>query len=246
MSAAWHPKADGLPPARRSMRPIPAMALPRLPLVLGWHGRGGTPIWTCGSEPESVACLVVSPFVKSHRTGTGLGWWEAVPAPATGQGRGRGRRSEGPVTEQAGLGFGGLLRQLRDEAGLTQEELAEAARVSQRAVSDLERGINRTARKDTALLLADALSLSGPTRELFIAAARGRAPAAGALAAVPRQARAASPAGSGGVRGFPAARTSFIGREAAMRQVAGLLEEYRLVTVTGAGGSGKTRLAGEG
>jgi transcriptional regulator with XRE-family HTH domain len=41
--------------------------------------------------------------------------------------------------------------QLRDDAGLTQEELAGAARVSQRAVSDLERGINRTARKDTAL-----------------------------------------------------------------------------------------------
>jgi len=32
--------------------------------------------------------------------------------------------------------------------------------VSQRAVSDLERGINRTARKDTALLLADALGLA--------------------------------------------------------------------------------------
>ena len=54
----------------------------------------------------------------------------------------------GPVAEQAGLGFGGLLRQLRDEAGLTQDELAEAAQVSQRAISDLERGINRTARKD--------------------------------------------------------------------------------------------------
>src|SRR5215469_488553 len=187
MSAAWHPKADGLPPARRSMRPIPAMALPRLPLVLGWHGRGGTPIWTCGSEPESVACSVVSPFVKAHRTGTGLGWWEAVPAPATGQGRGRGRRSEGPVTEQAGLGFGGLLRQLRDEAGLTQEELAKAARVSQRAVSDLERGINRTARKDTALLLTGALDLAEPARGMFVAAARGRNAAGGVLAAQRRQ-----------------------------------------------------------
>ena len=41
---------------------------------------------------------------------------------------------------QAGLGFGGLLRQLRDDARLTQEELAEAAQVSLRAVSDLERG----------------------------------------------------------------------------------------------------------
>jgi predicted ATPase/DNA-binding CsgD family transcriptional regulator/transcriptional regulator with XRE-family HTH domain len=149
------------------------------------------------------------------------------------------------VAEQAGLSFAGLLRQLRDQAGLTQEELAEAARVSQRAVSDLERGINRTARKDTASLLAGALRLEGPTRELFFGAARGRTPAAGVRAALRRQAQEVSPAGSGGVRGFPAALTSFIGREAAMRQVAGLLEDYRLVTVTGPGGSGKTRLAGE-
>jgi transcriptional regulator with XRE-family HTH domain len=33
----------------------------------------------------------------------------------------------------------------------TEEELAEAAQVSQRAVSDLERGVNATARKDTAV-----------------------------------------------------------------------------------------------
>jgi predicted ATPase/DNA-binding XRE family transcriptional regulator len=149
------------------------------------------------------------------------------------------------VAEQAGLSFAGLLRQLRDQAGLTQEELAEAARVSQRAVSDLERGINRTARKDTAVLLAGALGLDGQARELFVAAARGNTSAAGVLAARRRQAQAAYPATIGAMRGFPAPLTSFIGREAAMRQVAGLLEEYRLVTVTGPGGSGKTRLAGE-
>ena len=43
------------------------------------------------------------------------------------------------------LSFAGLLRQLRGEAKLTQEELAEAAGVSPRSVSDLERGITRTA-----------------------------------------------------------------------------------------------------
>jgi len=79
------------------------------------------------------------------------------------------------------LSFGGLLRQLRTQARLTQEELAEAARLSPRSVSDLERGISRTARKDTAGLLAEALSLTGPVRELFIAAARGRAAAAEVL-----------------------------------------------------------------
>jgi class 3 adenylate cyclase len=87
------------------------------------------------------------------------------------------------VGEQAGPGFGGLLRQLRADARLTQEELAEAARVSLRAVSDLERGINRTARKDTAGLLAGALGLDGQARELFVLAARGRVSVAEVLAA---------------------------------------------------------------
>jgi transcriptional regulator with XRE-family HTH domain len=66
------------------------------------------------------------------------------------------------VAERPVLGFAGLLRQLRAEAGLTQEELAEASGLSPRSVSDLERGAHRTARPDTARLLADALGLAGP------------------------------------------------------------------------------------
>ena len=87
------------------------------------------------------------------------------------------------MAEQTGLRFAGLLRQLRAEAGLTQEELAEAASLSPRSVSDLERGIHRTAHRDTAGLLADALGLTEPVRALFVAAARGRGPATKVLAA---------------------------------------------------------------
>src|SRR6266536_3484740 len=49
----------------------------------------------------------------------------------------------------------------------------------------------------------------------------------------------------GGLHCFSAMLTSFVGRAGAVRDVAGLLGEYRLVTVTGPGGVGKTRLAGQ-
>ena len=78
------------------------------------------------------------------------------------------------MVERTAGGFGKLLRRLRTEAGLTQEELAETATLSPRSVSDLERGVNATARKETARLLADALGLVGPQRVQFEATARGR------------------------------------------------------------------------
>jgi predicted ATPase/DNA-binding CsgD family transcriptional regulator len=47
------------------------------------------------------------------------------------------------------------------------------------------------------------------------------------------------------MHGFPAALTSFVGRAGVVDEIVGHLGQYRLVTVTGPGGSGKTRLAGE-
>jgi tetratricopeptide (TPR) repeat protein/transcriptional regulator with XRE-family HTH domain len=90
--------------------------------------------------------------------------------------------AEPPVT------FAALLRKLRAGARLTQEELAQAAGLSPRSVSDLERGIATAPRRDTIRLLADALGLAGPARAQFEAVARGRpmpaAPVTGGTAAM--------------------------------------------------------------
>jgi tetratricopeptide (TPR) repeat protein/transcriptional regulator with XRE-family HTH domain len=129
------------------------------------------------------------------------------------------------VPEEPGLSFAGLLRRLRDEAGLTQEELAEAARLSPRAVSDLERGVNRTARHDTARLLAGALGLTGPQRALFEAAARGRTPASQVLAAGDGAAAAAA------TQTLPRDIASFTGRAAELA--------YLTDAVTGAAAVGR-------
>ena len=154
----------------------------------------------------------------------------------------------GAVAEQPGPGFAGLLRQLRTETKLTQEELAEAAGLSPRSVSDLERGIHRTAHKDTAGLLADALGLAGPVRALFVAAARGRGPAAQVLAAVQEVAPGAAAAAAS--RTLPRDTASFTGRE---REVARLLEDLTpraadgrvagIHAIDGMAGIGKTTFA---
>jgi WD40 repeat protein/transcriptional regulator with XRE-family HTH domain len=168
------------------------------------------------------------------------------------------------MTEQLVADFAGLLRLLRERALLTQEELAGAAGLSPRSVSDLERGIHRTARKDTAVLLAGALGLSEPARELFVAAARGRAPAADVLAAGsglpgaagvpgPGAGAAGDPAGSPyrGLKAFGEQDAGlFFGREAATTAVAGrmaaLLTGPGVLVVSGASGAGKSSLLAAG
>src|SRR5262245_48906463 len=154
------------------------------------------------------------------------------------------------VTEQPALSFARLLRQLRAGTKLTQEELAAAAGVSPRSVSNLERGINRTAHKDTAVLLAGALDLTGPTQELFVAAARGNVPPAQVLAA----AEGAGPP-PGAVTGSPYRGLAvfeeqdagwFFGREAAaialLERMSRLLAGVGLLVVSGASGAGKSSL----
>jgi tetratricopeptide (TPR) repeat protein/DNA-binding XRE family transcriptional regulator len=152
----------------------------------------------------------------------------------------------GAVAEP-GLSFAGLLRQLRGEAGLTQEELAEAAGLSPRSVSDLERGIHRTAHKDTAVLLADGLGLAGPARALFVAAARGRSPGAGVLAARQDAAGASAVAAT---RGLPRDIAAFTGRQAELARLMGTLAAVAaaggivdICAIDGMAGIGKTTFA---
>ncbi len=149
---------------------------------------------------------------------------------------------------EPGLSFAGLLRQLRTEAKLTQEELAEAASLSPRSVSDLERGINRTAHKDTALLLADALGLAGPVLGLFVAAARGKAPAADVLAA--RQEVAPGTFAAAATRALPRDTASFTGRHDELAQLLGMLAAAAanggvvgIHAIGGMAGIGKTTFA---
>jgi transcriptional regulator with XRE-family HTH domain len=141
-----------------------------------------------------------------------------------------------------------LLRRLRAETRLTQEELAEAAGVSPRSVSDLERGINRTARKETAVLLARALGLPGAVAELFVAAARGRGLAGDVVAA--RQGTALGAFAAAATRGLPRDVASFTGRRAELDRLAEGLDGLAagggvvgICAIGGMAGVGKTTFA---
>ncbi len=143
------------------------------------------------------------------------------------------------VAEQLEAPFAAVLRRLRSEARLTQEKLAESAGVSARSVSDLERGVNLTARRDTSRLLADALGLAGPARAAFEEAARGRSPAAGV----------AVRAGVAATRALPRDIASFTGRELDLRRLAAAVETVGsapvvgICAIGGMAGIGKTTFA---
>jgi len=131
--------------------------------------------------------------------------------------------------------FGELLRHYRVTADLSQEALAEAAGLSPRAISALERGERLAPQQETTRQLADALGLTAEERAVFDGSiTRRRRPRA-----VPEA------AGASLLPPLPVPLTSLIGREREAAAVVTLLrrDDVRLLTLTGPGGVGKTRLA---
>ena len=154
----------------------------------------------------------------------------------------------------AAVRFGSLLRRHRLAAGLTQETLADRSRVGRRTLQDLELGVTRP-RRDTVRRLIAALGLTAESRAQFEAATsapRQRVNRAswGPEQHAGRSGRSVQDASDArdrpevsGSRGVPAALTSFVGRERELAELLSLIGTCRLLTLTGPGGCGKTRLA---
>jgi predicted ATPase/DNA-binding XRE family transcriptional regulator len=127
--------------------------------------------------------------------------------------------------------LGTVLRALREEAGLSQEELAERAGLSPHAISALERGTRTRPYPHTLRSLAIALDLTDDQRATLL----------GSVA--PRTARVTTDsAPNPAPRDLPAPATPLIGRDDDVARVGDLLRTSRLVTLSGPGGVGKTRL----
>jgi predicted ATPase len=129
--------------------------------------------------------------------------------------------------------FGALLREFRLAANLSQEALAERAAMSADGISALERGVNKAPQRETLALLIDALELE-PQRRAAIEAAAQR----------PSRPRRSGPRGPK-KHNLPRLVSRLFGRDRDLADVGELISGAQLLTVTGAGGVGKTRLAVE-
>lgn len=128
--------------------------------------------------------------------------------------------------------FGGSLRTLRTSAGISQAELAVRAGLSERSLTDLERGVHRVPSLETARRLVDALDLD-PDQRATLLAARGESMSESNEDLEHARATAPRP------------KTHLFGREEEIATILHLLDRpgVRLFTLTGPGGIGKTRLA---
>jgi tetratricopeptide (TPR) repeat protein/transcriptional regulator with XRE-family HTH domain len=123
--------------------------------------------------------------------------------------------------------FGAILHQYRRAAGLTQEELAERAGLSVRALRDMERGRTHRPYRQSVQLVADALALDGPSRARLVQAARSPGAPPRATAAPARGRPPARPVVTIPMQ-LPSISGRFAGRSAELALLAGLLASPRL------------------
>ncbi len=129
--------------------------------------------------------------------------------------------------------FGKWLHQRRRRLDLTQQELADQAGCARITLSRIEAGTLKPS-KELALILLDKLGIPNEEHSQWVIFARGLS---GYPGEAPDRPTKQPPTN------LPIPLTSFIGREKERREVVFLINKYRLVTLTGSGGVGKTRLA---
>jgi predicted ATPase/class 3 adenylate cyclase/transcriptional regulator with XRE-family HTH domain/Tfp pilus assembly protein PilF len=130
------------------------------------------------------------------------------------------------VSSETPRGFGSVLRELRMAAGFSQEQLAQRSGLSRRGVADLERGARNFPHGDTVRRLTEALGLSATQSQALLQSAQRTIE----RSSVSRYM-------------LPGEASELIGREHETGEVQLVLRSGRLVTLTGPGGIGKTRLA---
>jgi tetratricopeptide (TPR) repeat protein/transcriptional regulator with XRE-family HTH domain len=142
-----------------------------------------------------------------------------------------------------------LLRRLRLAAVLTQAELAAAAGISERTVSDLERGKTLTTQLNTARRLADALRLTGAARARFIKVATGQSADSG-TEAEPHGTEAEQQGLAAATRTLPRDVASFTGRQAELKELRSAADDaadpdgvVQVCVIHGMPGVGKTTAA---
>jgi predicted ATPase/DNA-binding XRE family transcriptional regulator len=131
------------------------------------------------------------------------------------------------------ISFGRWLRQKRRALDLTQKSLANQVGCAEITVRRMEADAYKPS-KELALALFEKLGIPELERDQWVHFARG-------VAEFPRK-NSVSPAGNQRTN-LPLSLTSFIGREKEQTEITKLLENNRLVTLTGVGGIGKTRLS---
>lgn len=133
---------------------------------------------------------------------------------------------------QEELLFGIWLRKQRRTLDLTRRAFAKQVGCAEVTLRHIEAGILKPS-KELAGILLERLGVPETERPRWIAFARG-------LSGFPAE---SIPSSHKLVTNLPAPLTTFIGREKEQSEVIQLIAKHRLITLTGSGGVGKTRLS---